>query len=313
MARHTYDLVVVGAGAAGLAAAQYGARAGLRTIAIDMSAGGQSLHIATLENYPGVFPAVTGAEFIATMRAQAESCGARIVADTVLGLDKMKDVFSVTTEQGTYLSDALIIATGAEHVPLTVPGEQELLGAGVSYCAVCDGSFFSGRDVAVVGGGDAALSEALYLASIVRSVTLIHRRDTFRARHDAVERLLAQKNITVRYDSRVTKIVGNERVQGVQITDAVTGAVSELPVDAVFILIGTRPVTALVSTLPCDAGGALITDERMATGIPGLFAAGDVRSKPFRQIVTAVSDGAVAALSAAAYCAARAAGSGVVL
>jgi len=296
------DYIIVGAGSAGLASAQYAARAGLRTVVFDpLGPGGQVLQIFDLENYPGVFPAVTGSDFIDTMKKQAESFGARIVQAKIDSIDKIKNTFYVHTEIGEYSSFALLIATGAEHRMLGVPGEKELTGRGVSYCATCDGPFFRNKAVVVVGGGDSACTEALYLASLSPYVTLVHRKAEFRAQYAVVEKVKNDKNIKVKYNTVVKEIRGNGRVQSVLLEDTETGDETELSADAVFIFVGMKARTELFDTLPKDGAGYIVTDEKMETVMPGLYCAGDVRAKPFRQIVTAVSDGAIAAHEAAEY------------
>lgn len=296
------DYIIVGAGSAGLASAQYAARAGLRTVVFDpLGPGGQVLQIFDLENYPGVFPAVTGSDFIDTMKKQAESFGARIVQAKIDSIDKIKNTFYVHTEIGEYSSFALLIATGAEHRMLGVPGEKELTGRGVSYCATCDGPFFRNKAVVVVGGGDSACTEALYLASLSPHITLVHRKAQFRAQYAVVEKVKNDKNINVKYNTVVKEIRGNGRVQSVLLEDTETGDETELPADAVFIFVGMKARTELFDTLPKDGAGYIVTNEKMETIVPGLYCAGDVRAKPFRQIVTAVSDGAIAAHEAAEY------------
>ena len=296
------DYIIVGAGSAGLASAQYAARAGLRTVVFDpLGPGGQVLQIFDLENYPGVFPAVTGSDFIDTMKKQAESFGARIVQAKIDSIDKIKNTFYVHTEIGEYSSFALLIATGAEHRILGVPGEKELTGRGVSYCATCDGPFFRNKAVVVVGGGDSACTEALYLASLSPHITLVHRKAEFRAQYAVVEKVKNDKNINVKYNTVVKEIRGNGRVQSVLLEDTETGDETELPADAVFIFVGMKARTELFDTLPKDGAGYIVTNEKMETIVPGLYCAGDVRAKPFRQIVTAVSDGAIAAHEAAEY------------
>ena len=296
------DYIIVGAGSAGLASAQYAARAGLRTVVFDpFGPGGQVLQIVELENYPGVFPAVTGIDFIDTMKKQAEFFGARIVHEKIASIDKIKNTFYVRAEGGVYTASALLIATGAEHRMLGVPGEKELTGRGVSYCATCDGPFFRGKAIVVVGGGDSACTEALYLATLSPNVTLVHRKAQFRAEYAVVERVKNEKNINVKYNTLVKEIRGNGRVQSVLLEDTETKTETELPAAAVFIFVGMKARTALFDTLPKDKSGYIVTNEKTETIIPGLYCAGDVRAKPFRQIITAVSDGAIAAHEAAEY------------
>ena len=290
-----FDYVIIGAGCAGLASAQYAARGGLSVLVLDLAgAGGQVLQISDLENYPGVFPAVDGATYMMTMQKQAESFGAKIVQAQVLSIDKTGGSFLVKTKKASYEATCLCIATGAIHRNLEVPGEKELSGRGVSYCATCDGPFFRNKKIVVVGGGDSACSEAIYLSTISGDVSIIHRRDKFRAQQAVIDKML-EAGVKPVYDSVVKSINGHGRVQSVTIENVKTGEQSELSTDAVFIFTGMLPQTDLVEMLPKDPSGYILTDENMETSVPGLFAAGDVRSKPFRQVVTAVSDGAIAA------------------
>lgn len=290
-----FDYVIIGAGCAGLASAQYAARGGLSVLVLDLAgAGGQVLQIADLENYPGVFPSVDGATYMMTMQKQAESFGAKIVQAQVLSIDKTGGSFLVKTKKASYEATCLCIATGAIHRNLEVPGEKELSGRGVSYCATCDGPFFRNKKIVVVGGGDSACSEAIYLSTISGDVSIIHRRDKFRAQQAVIDKML-EAGVKPVYDSVVKSINGQGRVQSVTIENVKTGEQSELSTDAVFIFTGMLPQTDLVEMLPKDPSGYILTDENMETSVPGLFAAGDVRSKPFRQVVTAVSDGAIAA------------------
>lgn len=290
-----FDYVIIGAGCAGLASAQYAARGGLSVLVLDLAgAGGQVLQISDLENYPGVFPAVDGATYMMTMQKQAESFGAKIVQAQVLSIDKTGGSFLVKTKKASYEATCLCIATGAIHRNLEVPGEKELSGRGVSYCATCDGPFFRNKKIVVVGGGDSACSEAIYLSTISGDVSIIHRRDKFRAQQAVIDKML-EAGVKPVYDSVVKSINGQGRVQSVTIENVKTGEQLELSTDAVFIFTGMLPQTDLVEMLPKDLSGYILTDENMETSVPGLFAAGDVRSKPFRQVVTAVSDGAIAA------------------
>ena len=290
-----FDYVIIGAGPAGLASAQYAARGGLSTLVIDVAgAGGQVLQIADLENYPGVFPAIDGTSFTMNMQKQAEAFGAKVVQAQVISIDKMGENFLVKTKKDSFESKCLCIATGAIHRNLEVPGEKEFTGRGVSYCATCDGPFFRNKKIIVVGGGDSACSEAIYLSTLSKDVTIIHRRDKFRAQQAVIDKMLAS-GVKPVYDSVVKSINGSAKVESVTIENVKTGEKSELSTDAVFIFTGMLPQTSLVEMLPKDEGGYIITDENMETSIPCLFAAGDIRSKPFRQVVTAVSDGAIAA------------------
>lgn len=297
-----FDLIIIGAGPAGLAAAQYSARANLQTLVLDQGlGGGQAANIFNLENYPGVFPPVQGFQWISTMKNQAESFGAVIMQALVSSVDKVEERFLVKTHSGDFSSTALIVATGAEHRSLGAPGEKEFSGRGVSYCATCDGPFFRNKDVVVVGGGDSACDEAVYLSTLCSHVTVVHRKGQFRAQKAVAQRVLSNPKISVRFNSQVTQIMGDKKVSSVEITDTVTGEKSTLETSAVFIFVGMIPQTSLFSNLKTDEAGYIVTDGEMATSIPGLYAAGDVRSKSFRQIVTACSDGAIASHSAQNY------------
>ena len=290
-----YDYIIIGAGPAGLASAQYAARGGLSVVVLDSAcAGGQVGEINDLENYPGVYPTVNGADFMTQMQTQAEAFGAEVDVVTVSSIDKKGKLFSVTTRKTVYTAPYLCIATGAIHRPLEVPGEKELTGRGVSYCAVCDGPFFPNKKIFVVGGGDSACSEAIYLATISNDVSIIHRRSNFRAQKAVVDKMLSV-GVKPIYDSVVKSINGTDKVESLTVENVKSGVQSDLAADAVFIFTGMLPQTGLVEMLPKDEAGYIKTDENMETSIPGLFAAGDVRSKTFRQVVTAVSDGAIAA------------------
>lgn len=295
METEKFDYIVIGAGPAGLASAQYAARGGLKTLVLDMAgAGGQVLQINELENYPGVYPVVNGAEFMENMKVQAEAFGARIEMQNVSSIDKKGEVFSVATKKVVYEAPYLCIATGAIHRDLGVPGEENLKGRGVSYCAVCDGPFFRNKKIFVIGGGDSACSEAIYLSTLSKDVTIVHRRDSFRAQKAVVDKMLAA-GVKPVYDSVVKSINGTNKVESLTLQNVKTGEETVVETDAVFIFTGMLPQTELVDMLPKDQAGYIITNDEMETNVPGLFAAGDVRSKSFRQVVTAVSDGAIAA------------------
>ena len=297
-----YDLVVIGGGAAGLSAAQYGARANLRTLLVEeIAAGGQALLIDALENYPGLPGPVNGYDFAEAMRRQAESFGASFLSASVLSLRKDGALFALETSESAISAKAAILATGAKHRHLGAPGEQELAGRGVSYCATCDGPFFKGKRMLVVGGGDAACDEAMFLSKLSDKILMVHRKGRFRAQRSLAERVLKNPSIRVRFDTVVERIAGSAKVESVVLKETSTGRSYEEAVDAVFVFIGSIPQTSLVPEAAKDEGGFIVTDERMATSVPGLFAAGDVRASPFRQIVTAAADGAVAAHSASVY------------
>ncbi len=298
-----YDLIIIGGGAAGLGAAQYGARANLKTLVIEeMAHGGQALLIDRLENYPGLPEPVDGYTWAEVMRAQAEGFGATIMASSVEGVRKEGERFVVETGDGPMHAKAVIAATGAKHRHLDVKGEEEFSGRGVSYCATCDGPFFKGKRMMVVGGGDAACDEAMYLSKLTESVIMVHRKDRFRAQKAVAARVLANPRIDVRFETVVDEIKGGKAVESVSLKDIKTGATHEEPASAVFIFVGSIPQAAyLPQDIDKDEAGYIVTDDRMETSIPGLFAAGDVRATPFRQVITAVSDGAVAAHCAAQY------------
>ncbi len=294
----SFDYIVIGAGPAGLSSAQYAARSGLKTVVLDPAgAGGQVLQITELENYPGVYPVVNGADFMENMRAQAQAFGAKIELVHVTSIDKLGADFIVTSKNKTFTAPCLCIASGAFHKNLGVPGEAEFTGRGVSYCATCDGPFFRNKKIMVIGGGDSACSEAVYLSTLSDDVTIIHRRDSFRAQKAVVDKMLAA-GVKPMYDSVVKSISGSMKVESILVENVKTGEQSEVACDAVFIFAGMVPQTELVDMLPKDGNGYIVTDETMATSMPGLFAAGDVRSKSFRQVVTATADGAIAAHSA---------------
>ena len=305
------DLIIIGAGPAGLTAAQYGARSNLSVLVLEQLApGGQVLLIDVLENYPGIAPGKTGFDFSEDLRRQAEEFGAKFLSEQVQTLNKDGNSFAVTLGNGQVLKGlAVIIATGAKHRTLNIPGEKEYSGRGVSYCATCDGPFFKNKKIFVVGGGDMACDEALYLSRLTSQVILIHRRDRFRAQKALAERTLKNPNIQVRFNTVMKEIKGEAGKLSSVILEKVnensTGNISEESADGVFVFTGMEPQSALVSGGGIKAGldeaGYIITDQNMAATIPGLFAAGDVRLSPFRQVITAAGDGAIAAHSAAAY------------
>lgn len=293
--------MIIGGGVAGLSAGLYASRSGMDSVVIDSGGGGQALEINGLENYPGVFPAANGSAFIQNLTEQAESFGAKIVYAEVLSIDKKNSLFFVKTAKNEFSSKAVIYAAGAYHKKLGIPGEEKFAGLGVSYCAVCDGPFFKNKKVVVVGGGDSACSEALYLANIASGVELIHRRNELRAAKSIVEKIFSNGKISVHFNSVPKEITGETKVAGINIEDTETKQISSIKTDAVFIFAGMNPRAALLETLETDENGYIKTDEKMETSVPGLFIAGDVRSKPLRQIVTAASDGAIAGIYASEY------------
>lgn len=300
--KSSYELIIIGAGPAGLAAAQYGARANLETLVIEeMAPGGQILLIDQLENYPGILEPVSGYDLAETMRVQAERFGAEFTSSSVEKIEKSGTGFSIKTSDGIFEAEAVIIATGAKHRRLGVPGEEEFIGKGVSYCATCDGPFFKGKKMLIVGGGDSACDEAMYLSKLSDNIVMIHRRDRFRAQKALAERVLSNPNIHVRFNTVATKISGSKKLESVTLKDVATGETRDEAFDAVFVFVGSGPNTSIVPDVAKDETNSIIADERMATSVPGLFAAGDVRVSPFRQIITACSDGAIAAHAASQY------------
>jgi thioredoxin reductase (NADPH) len=306
------DLIIVGAGPAGLAAAQYGARANLRVLALEqMAPGGQALLIDALENYPGIAAGKTGFDFCADLHRQAGEFGAIFLMEEAISLAREGDIFTLGLGSGeTRRAPAVILATGAKHRTLSIPGEESFFGRGVSYCATCDGPFFKNKKIFVVGGGDAACDEAQYLSRLSSQVVLVHRRDRFRAQKALADRALHNPNIEVRFNTIIKEIRGNEKVSSVVLgrTERVspdscreTGETGEEAADAVFVFTGTIPQSSLAPELKKDESGYIITNERMETSIRGLFAAGDVRASPFRQVVTAAADGAIAAHCVSSY------------
>ncbi len=298
------DLIIVGGGGAGLSAAQYGARGNLRTLLLEeLSSGGQALLINELENYPGFPEPVSGFDFSQKMEDQAKRFGATVENATVSAIRKEDDHFVLETDKGKLTSMAVILATGAKHRELGVPGETEFAGKGVSYCATCDGPFFKGKRMLVVGGGDAACDEAMYLGNLAQSVLMIHRRDKFRAQKSLAARTLANPKIEVRFNTELRRIEGDKVVKTVRLVDNHANREYSEEVSAVFIFIGSDPKSGLVKDLGVrlDDVGYVQTNDRMETGIPGLYAVGDVRASPFRQLVVAAGEGAVAAHVAGQY------------
>ncbi|MFH0963461.1 MAG: thioredoxin-disulfide reductase [Planctomycetota bacterium] len=296
----SYDVVIVGGGPAALSAAIYAGRAELRTLVLEREyVGGQVAATDLIENYPGFPEGITGPELTKRMRDQAKRFGAEFRTEEVQRAEIAGEVKIVTTSKETYRSRTLILAVGASPRTLGVPGEKELRGRGVSYCGTCDAAFFRGLAVAVVGGGDAALKEALFIAKFARTVTIVHRRDEFRAEKIYQTQVRTHPKIKLELDAEVTEIRGKERVEGVTLRDARTGKTGELACDGVFIFAGSIPNTGfLCNLLPYDCEGQIKTDADMATKIPGVFAVGDARKGSYRQVATAVGEGATAAIAA---------------
>jgi thioredoxin reductase (NADPH) len=298
-----YDVVIVGAGAAGLSAALYATRAQLKTLALEqLLPGGQITITAEIDNYPGFPEGIEGPELAQRMEAQARRFGAEIGSDTIERLEVEGDVKVAVGADRRYTARALIIATGGEHNKLEVPGEDELSGRGVSYCATCDANFFTGQDVVVVGGGDAAIDEGIYLSRIVNRVTVIHRRDELRASKVLQRQAFATANMDFKWSHVVREIRGNGAVDRVLVEDLKSGAAYEYPTAGAFIYVGFHPNSAFLrGSVPLDGGGHVISNIRMETSVPGVFVCGDVRQGSFRQLGNAVGDGIAAALSAYEY------------
>lgn len=298
-----YDIIIIGSGPAGLSAAIYAQRACLDTIVIEKNgiSGGQVLNTWEVDNYPG-FPGVTGFGLSRQFREHANKLGARVVQDEVVQVELSGNVKKVVCEEETYEARCVILASGAHHRTLEVPGEEELRGAGVSYCATCDGAFFRGRTVAVVGGGDAALEDAIFLARMCEKVYIVHRRDKLRGAKRLQERLQALENIEFVWNSETVAIEGNAQVEALRLRQTKTGEEKRLDVDGVFIAVGIAPESELYAgQLELDEQGYIRADESGQTSVPGVFAAGDVRTKALRQILTAASDGANCVASAERY------------
>lgn len=298
-----YDIIIVGSGPAGLTAGIYAARGQMKTLIIEKGVvGGQITSTMEIENYPGAPADITGPALTERMREQCVDFGVEFVIGDVQCFEKSGGGYEVKTAETTFETKTIIIATGAQPRLLGCPGEKEFMGLGVSYCATCDANFFRGLPVAVIGGGNTALEEALYLAKVVKKVTLIHRRDEFRADNIVEDRVRKCESIDLMLDSVVEEIKGEGLVSGVMVKNVKTGEVTELPVNGVFIFAGQVPHTGpFVGTLQMDQNNYLITDAEMRTNAPGVFAAGDVREKALRQVVTATADGAIAAMSAIKY------------
>jgi thioredoxin reductase (NADPH) len=311
---HRTRLLIMGAGPAGYTAAIYAARAGLQPLIVaGMQPGGQLTITTEVENFPGFAAPIQGPWLMEQMREQAEHVGTRIQYDLITSVDLSAHPFRAVGDSGDiYEAEALVIATGAQARWLGIPGEKELSGFGVSACATCDGFFYRGKDVAVIGGGNSAVEEALYLANLARSVTLIHRRDSLRAERILQKRLLAKENVTVRWNTVTEEVLAQTGgrapvARGLALRDLNTGERSELAVEGVFVAIGHSPATSLFTgQLDMDAEGYLVTQpDSTRTSVDGVFAAGDVQDRVFRQAVTAAGTGCMAALEAEKFLALR--------
>ena len=303
------NVIIIGSGPSGYTAALYAARGELRPLVFEgsVTAGGALMQTTDVENFPGFPDAIMGPELMDSMRKQAERFGADLVPDDVVAVDLTADPKVVKTDSETYLAKAVIIATGSRYKELGVPGEKELGGHGVSWCATCDGFFFRGHDIAVIGGGDSALEEAMFLTRFGKSVTVIHRRDTLRASKIMQERAFANPKIQFAWDSEVVEVLGPDKVTGLRIRSTKDGTQEVLPVTGVFVAIGHDPRSDLFSgQLATDPDGYLLVDQPSTrTAIEGVFAAGDVVDRTYRQAVTAAGTGCAAALDAERWLASK--------
>ena len=297
-----YDLIIIGGGPAGLAASIYSNRAGYDTLVIEkVGFGGQMVLTDLIDNYPGFPDGINGFELHNKMVKQAEKFGMKSKIEPVTGIEKKDNIFIIKTGNGEYKSLTVIIASGAKHRRLNIPGESKFSSRGVSYCATCDGPFFKEKDIMVIGGGDTALTEAMFLSKFARSVKIVHRRDRFRAVKSLVDQANSNKKISFIFNSIATEIKGDNLVKSIGLKNIKTNEEKELNIDGIFIFVGLDPNTDFVNKSILDEGNYITTDICMLTKIEGLFAAGDVRSQAFRQIVCAVASGATASEYAGKY------------
>ncbi len=298
-----YDLVIVGGGPAGLTAGIYGARARLKTCMLELGIpGGLAATTEIIENYPGFPEGIAGPELMMRFQEQAERLGLKIRSEEVTGVELAGEVKKIQTSSGVYETKAVIIATGSRPKNLGVPGEADFYGQGVSYCATCDGAFFRNREVVVVGGGDAAVDEAQFLTRFASKVTIVHRREGFRAAQISLDRARANEKIEFHLNAVIEAIEGSRGVEAVVVKDVRTGEVSKIPAKGVFVYVGQDPNTKfLIGKADLTPQGYVKTGLNLQTSIPGVFAAGDVRDTLLRQVSTAVGDGALAAMEAEKY------------
>lgn len=296
MENKIYDTIIIGGGPAGYTAALYAVRAGLNTLVLEkFSAGGQMTQTQQIDNYPGYEEGIDGFTLGYKMQQSAEHFGSKTIQTEVLSADLKASPKKVTTDMGNFFAKTVIIATGADHRHLGIEDEEKLIGKGVAYCAACDGMLYRGKTVAVVGGGNSAAADALLLSKICEKVYLIHRRDTMRATKIYHDPLMKEKNIEFKWNSQVDKLLYDEKIKGVVLKNK-DGSTQEISLDGLFVSIGRNPATEMFrEQLEVDSSGYIVADESTKTNLPGVFAAGDVRTKAVRQIVTAAADGAVAA------------------
>jgi thioredoxin reductase (NADPH) len=298
-----YDVIIIGGGAAGLAAAIYSVRAMLKTLVIERQAmGGQILYTGEIENYPGFPEPISGPDLAMLYEKQAIRFGTEFEYDTITSLDVSGPIKRLIGEEATYTSKTVIITSGGEHNKLEVPGEDKFSGRGVSYCATCDGNFFKGMDVTVVGGGDAAMDEGTYLTRMTNSVTVVHRREELRASKILQERAFQNPKMSFVWNSAIKEIKGNGDVNSIVLENLKTGETTEQETAGVFVYIGFHPINDfMIGSVELDPAGHVVTDIQMQTNVPGVFAAGDVRAFSERQLANAVGDGVAAALSSYRY------------
>ena len=301
-----FDMVIIGGGPAGYTAALYAARAGLKTVILEkLSAGGQMALSDNIENYPGFPDGIDGFTLAEQMQSAAERFGAETKLTEVTALRLVGAVKEIDTDSGTFYGKTVVFATGANPKELGLPAEQQLIGQGIHYCAACDGMFYKGKTVVVVGGGDSAVADALLLSRVASKVILVHRRDTLRATKVYHQALADTPNVEFCWNCVVTELLHQDRLTGIRLKNLVTGQEQFLDCDGVFVSIGRKPATELVQgQLALDPSGYVVADESTTTEIPGVYAVGDVRTKVLRQVVTAVADGAMAVHHAEAYLAA---------
>lgn len=300
---HVYDVIIIGGGAAGYSAALYTARAGLDTLVIEkLSAGGQMALTDIIDNYPGFDEGIDGFTLGTKMQAGAERFGAHTEYADVISAELTEDIKRIITDSSAFYAKAVIIATGANPRELGITDEQKFLGRGVHYCAHCDGRFYKDKIVLVIGGGNSAVSDVLYLSHLAKKTILVHRRDSLRATKIYRDSLMRANNVEIRWNNALTEIIADKRVNGATLTNLLTGEKETLDCDGIFISIGRNPASNIFATqLTLDASGYIVADETTKTNLEGVFAAGDIRTKALRQVVTAVSDGATAAHYAEEY------------
>jgi thioredoxin reductase (NADPH) len=298
-----YEVIIIGGGPGGLTAGLYTSRARVSTLLIESALfGGQMTTTELIDNYPGFPQGITGDELSRLMEEQAKKFGMETVTEEVVNVGLERDMKLVQTHESTYRCEALILCTGTEYRKLGVPGEKEFAGKGVSYCATCDGAFFKDSEIVVVGGGDSALTEALFLTKFAKELTIIHRRDALRGTKIYQERVLASPKIKMLWNSVVQEVKGDSIVRSIVVKNVKTGEVKEFNTEGVFLFVGLSPRTQFLKGLiTLDEAGYIVTDENCETSVKGIFAAGDCRKRLLRQIATAVGDGATAAFAAAKY------------